>query len=691
MNRMIVFIFLMVMAASCVEATSISADHLEYLAKEEKYIATGNVRIVRDGVVVTSDHAILFNKTGDAELEGRVVYEDATAIINTEKANLNIDKQTGSMRNAIIFVKERAYKDIASKQSILGLKAHRKGIHYWIYGENLVKHAEDRFYAEKATLTSCDSDPCLRPQELEKTRYLGAPEKVIAASSPAWQVDGKEVNVVVGDRLTAKETKLKAKGTPFFYSPYFHVPMGERATGFLPPRIGTSTFKGFMVSPGFYWAIDDNKEATIGIEYMSKLGFGKRIEYSYLDFNGQGKWSVYHLRDNDNKHQYYEVKGQSDIALTPNLKAYADIQYVNLRDFYQRLGTSPNTTSQRFLQSTAEVSLQKGDNNRLYVNSQYWIDLQRDLPRTEPQRLPELGHVMQPTPVGPFVFDMRTTLTNFVRQNSAAGQRFDFQPTLSHSFGDEVRVGQSLSLRETMYTLKNAPEYESFMHRETFTYRAYVQSRLMKQYDSFTHILEPSLAYVLQPGTKQPPLFDSTEMLFRTSEIQLSLMNRFAFKASQLALRLTQAYETSPVAGSRGLKPSRAEGNFSAPTWSFTFDTTHDFAHGRTEVVNSQITTEIAERTRIALGERYSRIDKLMLYTFGFETNYFKKWLFSGNFWYNGKSGGVRDLSVSATYLDPCWAVSTTMTRRPPSQDLPADIQFMLLLELKGIGVLKFL
>jgi LPS-assembly protein len=511
------------------------------------------------------------------------------------------------------------------------------------------------------------------------------------ASTPAWTVQGENVDLMVGDRMIANKTTLNAKGVPFFYSPYFYVPMGDRATGFLIPGIGSSSFKGNMVSQGFYWAIDDNKDATIGVDYMSKLGIGKHLEYRYLDFDGRGSWYVYHLYDKGNKHNYVALKGSSDIAITPDLKAYADINYVNHRDFYQRLGTSTNATIQRFLQSTAEVSLMSGDNNRLYLSSQYWIDMNSALPRSEPQKLPELGYAMHPMPVGPFVFDMRTSVTNFVRQVNEGGQRFDLMPTLSHTFGDEVRFGQSLSLRETLYGLHDAPGYSSFQHREAFVYRAYAQSRFLKQYDSFVHILEPSLAYVAQPGTKQLPLFDSTELFQRTSEIQLAIMNRFVFKAATLALRVVQPYETSPIAGTNALRPTRIEGNFTSPTWSLTFDGAQDFAQGRTDTLNSQISFPILERTRLSLGERYSRLDNLMLYTVAFETNYFKQWFFGGSLWYNGKNGGVRDLSVSLTYADPCWAVSSTVTRRPPTIDLPSDLNFMLLLELKGIGIFKFL
>lgn len=692
MRRVFLIIAFLLISAPAYGNT-ITAEHLEHFEKEDKYVATGNVHIVRDGAVVTAEKAVLYNKTGDTELIGNVVYEDETVIINTEKANLNIDKQTGTMDNALIFVKERAYRVVSKDAKVLGLQAQRKQAHYWVYGEKVAKLGEDRFHAERATITTCNSDPCLRPEELRVKRYLGAPAQVVQASSPAWTIEGSEVDVTVGDRMTAQNTTLKAGGkTPFFYSPYFSAPLGkDRQTGFLMPKIGTSSFKGFLYSQPFYWAIDDNKDATVQVDYMSKLGFGKSVQYRYLDFNGQGEWNAYHLYDKEKKQHYEEYRGYSDIAFTPDIKAYADIQYVNHRDFYQRLGTTPYATTQRFLQSTAQGSAYSGDSNRFYLMGQYWIDLRRDQTHYEPQRLPELGYTLQPIKAGPFVLDLVSSATNFFREKNVRGQRFDIMPSLSHTFGDEVRVSQSLSLRESAYRLSNDPEGRSSLNRASLVYRAYAQSRFLKQYDGFTHILEPSVEYQMVTQTKSPPLFDSAELLTRASEVTFSVMNRFAFQSSQLLLRLSQPYGINSLAEDKWFRPTRLEGLYNAEWGGISSDVSYSFPRSEVDVFNSGITFRLSDAASFSFGERYNRLDKLMLYTFGFELNYQKRWFLGTSLAYDAKGQGWRESSVSLSYIDPCWAIGTTISRRPPTNDLPADYVFMLFFELKGLGMMKLL
>jgi LPS-assembly protein len=674
-------------------ANTITAEHLEHFEKEDKYVGTGNVRIVRDGAVVTAEHAVLYNKTGDAQFVGNVVYEDETVIINTEKADLNIDKQTGTMDNALIFVKDRTYRVVNRNGGMIGVQGQRQQAHYWVYGEKVAKLAEDRFHAQRAIITTCDSDSCLNPEELKMKRYLGAPTEVVQASSPAWTINGNDVDVKVGDKITSKNTTVKSSGkTPIFYSPYFSAALGkERQTGFLMPKLGTSSLKGFMVNQPFYWALDDNKDVTLEADYMSKLGIGKRVQYRYLDFDGRGIWNAYHLYDTKKQQHYEEIRGSSDLAITQDIKAFADIRYINHRDFYQRLASNPNETSERFLQSTAQVSAYADDNNRFYLLGQYWMDLQRDQSHLEPQRLPELGYTLQPIKSGPFVIDMSSSIANFFRERNVRGQRFDIMPTISHSFGDEIRVRQSLSLREGTYRLTNDPEGRSSINREQIIYQAYAQSRFLKQYDSFTHILEPSVEYQFVSQTNSVPMFDSSELLTRASEVTFSLMNRLVFQSSQLLLRLSQPYGITSLSQDKWVQPSRLDSVYLATWGSISSDVSYSFPRAELDAVNSNISFRVSDATTVSFGERYNRIDRFMNYTVGFETNYRKRWFVGTTLSYDAKGQGWRDSTASLSYVDPCWALSTTVTRRPGSVDVPADYVFMLFFELKGLGAAKAL
>jgi len=89
---MLASLFLMTGSAS---GNTITSDKLEYFKEEQRYVATGNVQIVKDSTVVKSDEAVYFSETGDAYLTGHVSIDDKDYLINTEEAEFNLDDKYG--------------------------------------------------------------------------------------------------------------------------------------------------------------------------------------------------------------------------------------------------------------------------------------------------------------------------------------------------------------------------------------------------------------------------------------------------------------------------------------------------------------------------------------------------------------------------------------------------------------------
>lgn len=618
-------------------ATTITADYLEHFKEEDKYVATGNVRIEEEGAVLIADRAVLYQKTSDAEAMGNVIYEDNETLINTERAELNLKTKTGKLYNALIFFK--------------------KG-NYWINGDNVSKIKEDHYYADTATFTTCDTEP---------------------SSKPDWCFKGSNVDIIVGKKFTAQNVTYRVKGIPVLYSPYMWAPVKtERETGFLFPIIGSSSTKGFQFSPAFFWAIDENKDATFYLDYYSKRGIGKGIEYRYLDFNDSGRWYIYHLKDRELKKNFYEFKGMHDQRIG-DIRGYMDINYVNHEDFYKEYGYKRDQRIQRFLQSTGEISVPL-QSARLYLLGQQWIDL-KEGHTAVPKRLPELGYVVNPANIGPLMFTMNSSITNFYRQRESRGQRIDINPTLSYSFGEMVPLFQSLSLRETAYKLENAPSYKSSPHRETFEYRANALTRFIKHYESFTHVIEPSLSYTFIPETHPLPLFDSTELFDKTSVATLSLYNSLGFKNFSLAASISQSLNFN--AGDRPLMPTAINASLSGP-FSLNFDMTYDPNKGRAETVNSLLSFSVVDKTSITFGERYSNADEKYFYTFGIDSVLTRKWSVKADMWYDSRDG-LRDSSISTVYSEQCWAVNLTATRKPGDDRRPGEYGFMIFIELKGL------
>ncbi len=632
-------------------ATTISADNLEHIKEQDIYIATGNVKIQKDDSLLTADQIVLNNKTSDAEAIGNVRYEDSEIIILTEKAEINIDSKTGKLYNAIILFKEE---------------------NYWITGSNIQKITENHYHAKEATFTTCNP-PDLIYNSLEKTD---------------WCFKGKEVDIIVGERIKAKDVTYRVKGLPILYSPYVWAPiLTERQTGFLFPTIGISSKKGFQFSPSFFWAIDENKDATFTLDIFTKRGVGKGIEYRYIDFNSRGKFYLYHIRDKELNKDFFQIKAFNEYK-DENIESFLDINYINPDDFFKEYSVQRDIRIARFLQSSAELSL-PFKNSRLYALGQYWIDLKSEDDRI-PQRLPEIGFVLNPAKFGSFLLSMNSTITNFYRKEEKMGQRLDINPEISHLIGDSLKLLQSLSLRGTFYNLKEDNNY-SFQSKGTFKYSATLSTRLLKKHNSFLHILGPSISYSFIPKTKEMPIFDSRELFRHQSIAELSLYNQFIFDNLEAYFKLTQPYNLDPEDSSRSLMPTRLEVSVLGQPLQIRADMDYDLNKKRIEIINSQLEINIHKNINVNVGERYYRANDILFFKTGIDALLTDKISMAASMWYDAKGKGLRDSNLKLRYSEQCWATTLIVTRRPGDKDRPVDYNFVLLIELKGVGAFKAL
>src|SRR5208283_1542317 len=455
--------------------TMITADYMEHFQDEDRYVAIGNVVLKKDKTVVHADRATYFAKAAHIEAEGHVVYEDPTTLINAQKAELNTDTRTGKIYNALILLKDQK-----------AFEKKKEKIDFWINSDKVEKINDSHYFASTATFTSCGT--IAENEGIYKSPFEN---KAFAPDNPDWCFKGSNVDILVGDRIAGDDMVYRVDGLPTAYFPFFSVPNGERTTGFLFPVLSHSSVKGYQVSPAFFWAIDENKDATLSVDYFSKRGLGEGIEYRYLDFNDKGKWYAYHLHDTQEGKTDYVIKGMHDQNLG-DARIWADINYVNQWDYYNQFSLQRDERVERYTQSSAEISVPFSD-SRLYLLGQHWIDLQIPPalqtppipPEHVPQRQPELGYVINPTNIGPMLFSMNSSLADFIRTGDVSGQRININPRLWYTFGNDVNIYQSLSARETAYNLDNTgTTYKSELHRETFEYDAYALTRFVKQYES---------------------------------------------------------------------------------------------------------------------------------------------------------------------------------------------------------------
>lgn len=633
--------------------TTIESESLDYDGATFTYHVKGKVKIKRDLTTVEADAMTYNEQTSALTAEGNVDYNEPETRIRAKNAELNLERKTGVLYDAEIFSR----KD-----------------NFHITGDEIEKTGEKQYILKKASFTTCD------------------------APLSAWCLKGSDVDAIVGDRLKAKNVTFNIRGQPVLYSPYFSASLDrERRTGLLTPTLSYIKSKGFHIEQPFYWVIADNKDATILLDEYTRRGLGEGIEYRFLDTDGsKGDFWVYHIRDKVFAKDFLDLKGVYDRDREAKITGFLNLNYINSVDFYNeynpyvltkvRAFLDPvsylNLTTGRFFETTGEVSMRLG-NSRLFLNSQYLVDLKSGADQdTIMQRLPEAGYFINPMKVGPAVFSLASHLSSFWRESGVSGQRIDLYPKLWYSFGNDIVISQSLGLRETAYFLSKNDGFDNSPHRESLDYTIAAHTRLVKSYQSFVHIVEPSLSYTLIPSVKSNlPLFDSTELYTKTSTVQLSLLNRFLDSHGEfLTFRITQPFDTYKE--DRPFLPLLFQVAVQRPV-SLRGEVSYDVNTGRVESVNSDVNITFPDKATFSLGERYNRLENILFYTAGLNYAFSRTLSAEGNFWYDARSGGLKDLIAKVTYRQQCWAVNIVVTKREK------DYGVSVLFDLLGLGTVK--
>lgn len=650
-----IFTFLLLSAASAPakETVTIIAEKIDYDGQTSVYTAAGNVKIQKGAATIEADVINYNEKTSESFAEGHVRYEDPDSSIKAKSAEMNLETKTGKLHEAEVFYK----KD-----------------NYHITGTEIIRKGEKEYAVTGAAVTTCDSPV------------------------PEWCIKSRKVDIRVGDSIKAKDITFTIKDTPVLYSPYFSSSLDrERKSGLLTPDLGYIKSKGIHYKQPFYWAIAENRDATFVLDVYTQRGVGEGIEYRHIEPDGsKGSYWVYHLNDNSLGKDFWEMRGAYDNRDSSNkLSGYLNLNYLTSRDYYNEynpyviskdLGfldpaTYLNKTTERFLQSTGEAYL-KFDNSRLYLAAQHLIDLKAGaVASTIPQKLPEIGYFINPYNIGPLTFSLNSALSNFWKEGSASDQRLDIYPRFTHSLGSDIILTQSLGLRETAYSLRNADNSGSSPHRESFDYNITASARFIKKYAAFVHIMEPSLGYTFIPNTNSNlPLFDSTELYSKTSAADFSILNRFMDAEGEfLTMRVSESVETHAVA--HPFLPLRIEAALQRPLV-LRGDISFDVNTGKTERINADILVSI-QKLALSLGERYSRTDDILFYAAGINYAYSKELSVEGNFWYDAKNGGLKDFIATLKYRKQCWGVTAVLTRRQ------TDYSISVLFDLLSLGTIK--
>jgi LPS-assembly protein len=516
----------------------VSADHVRL---------TGQVEIESDsGTKFFADEIDIFSSpTLRLVATGNVVFTNAEGRIAAERAEFDIGAGTGTFYQAsgILSIGDEVDRALFSGQEP----------DVYFYGDTIEKVS-----ARSYKLTRGGFSTCVQP-------------------TPRWEVTSGAVVINLNDYAIARNILLRVKGVPLFYLPVLYYPLkaGERATGFLLPTYGTSTFRGQSLSNAFFWAIGRSQDATIFHDWFTRTGQGTGAEYRWIaDGASYGTFRFYALKQHEAEFNQsgrvsilpaqssYEFTGTGSQTIGTSIRLHQRVDYssslITQQLYQQNLYQASNAT--RTVEAGLSGTWGGLSTSALYQRietftgadtSQLYGGSPRITAAVAPKRLfglPVYGSVTGDVAYLPF-----RQITNGIVTSDKSLARADVLPTLRVALSrlSFLTLNTSASYRTTYYT--RSADLSGQITDEALT-RSYLSLRadvvgpvLAKIWDTpgsgfserMKHLIEPTFSFEYVPAINNaagvPTLSDSTDVILGgATRFTYGLNNRLLYRARSL-------------------------------------------------------------------------------------------------------------------------------------------------------------
>lgn len=380
-----------------------------------------------------------------------------------------------------------------------------------------------------------------------------------------WKLTASEINIDVAENSgEAFNARFKIADIPVFYMPYFSFPVTDkRKSGFLFPKIASSSNSGLEISTPYYINLAPNYDATITPYYMSNRGLQLKTELRYLVDQQQGMVHMEYLnkddeiKSNDDARYLFRVQHVGNFA--ENFRGYIDYTTISDENYFVDLRSEHYNSNDTSLSKVGELSYFT-DNWRTTVKLQSF-DVLGDYTES-PKTLPHVeveGHVPVDFLSDTFAtyWDVYSEVTRFENkdESSPEANRMHIESGLTLPYSSPATFFTAeAKLLYTYYDQDNIEDYsflDSSVSRTLPKVRLHTGINLERDTELFstnlTQTLEPQIQY-LYIGEKDQSnigVYDTTTLqddydgLFR--DRRYSGLDRIA-KANQFSVGLTSRF-----------------------------------------------------------------------------------------------------------------------------------------------------
>jgi len=495
----------------------INGDTVEYSTDAQEVTASGNVEIIYGGSKLTCQKLTVNTQTKQGVASGNARLEDPQGIVEGEQLIYNFETHTGSIVNAQF-----------------------RANPYFGKVKNLDKESETEFVARYGYMTTCSFD------------------------HPHYKIASKQINVIPGQAIQAKDNCFYLGGFPLLYMPRFN-------RTFEKPLMHVSVLPGKRKLWGPYllsvWRVNvnDNVDGRLYLDYRNKLGWAEGFGANYRTANtGKGDFKFYYTYENkdpdDNVNDGYNryllryrhkwaIDEQTDfmseiVKVRDDKRKYFNTEDGFLKDYFFRefeKDQEPLTYAlfhHSFNYSSLNILVQKR------INHWYTYD----------EKLPEITYSLPSLKIGesPFYFDSNSTLTTFNKRSTATSfpdnevkvTRFNSDNKLSLPLKLAfIEFAPFVKLGETVYD--KSADGSSLPARTVFYGGADASTKFYRIYNVNTdfmgldinklrHIITPSIkySYNIRPTIAAIKLkqIDSIDSLTSNNSAALELVNKLQTK-----------------------------------------------------------------------------------------------------------------------------------------------------------------
>jgi len=534
------------------EPWQIDADTINYDEKTDQYFAEGQVVISKTGRKLTADKVRFDHRDMIAYASGHVTMSSGKNRLTGNSLEMNMETETGTLTSGTIFLTDN---------------------HFHITGDKIEKTGEESYRIDTASITTCDGD------------------------EPAWKITGKDFKVTIEGYGTVKHATLWAKKAPVLYTPFLIFPVKlKRQTGLLTPEMGYSDRKGVEYTQPFFWAVNENSDATFYNQYMGKRGNKFGLEYRYAvgdasrgtfmyDFlddkkvddgknNSSDDWGYDDdqediLRKNSDR---YWFRGKLDQEMPFGIFAKLDLDIVSDQDYLHEFedGYTGFNKTERYFNKNFSRELDDYDDpvrvNRLNLNKRWarynldtefrWYDdvVVRRSHETDTtlQRLPFVGFDASKQQISdsPFYWNLDSQYSCFYSEDGTNGHRVDVHPRfyLPYRCKNWFSFEPSAGVRETYWNIARFEDNDAEKYKKNQQFRELYDIKLDlsteiynifqingERLEKIQHTIRPQIVYDYIPDKSQNkyPDLDYIDRIKRKNLLTYSIINTFTSKSKK--------------------------------------------------------------------------------------------------------------------------------------------------------------